>query len=67
MKAKHTLIIYTIGNTRGLGQRAPWKREDDGEMEAGDVGMIMAGEVADISPASGGWGLKQCPNLFSSA
>ena len=36
MKAKHTLIIYTIGNTRGLGQRAPWKREDDGGMEAGD-------------------------------
>lgn len=32
------------------------KGEDDGGKGAGDVGMIMTGEVADISPASGGRG-----------
>ena len=31
-------------------------------MGAGDVGMIMTGEVADISPASGGWGESIIPS-----
>ena len=50
-------IIYTIVKTLGVWGREPHgKGEYDGGLGAGDVGMIMAGEVADISPASGGWG-----------
>ena len=39
-----------------MGQRDPCQGEDAGDEDAGEVGMIMAGEVVDISPASGGRG-----------
>ena len=58
MRAKRDLNNLCHALTpRGMGARSHHgKGEDDGGMGAGDVGMIMAGEVADISPASGGRG-----------